>query len=175
MIKQLTNRNMRDGKYIGVFDTEEAFTKAVQRLKDSKIDIDEIYAPVAVHHAVLNVAGSSKLPTMAYFFGLGAVASVLAFLYYAAVISWPLNIGGKPSNAFPSFIIITLVLTIFTVTILSLLAFSISARLYPGKKAIVFHDRAMDDKFIIVLSSSKVPDAENLLRQNGANEIISQI
>jgi len=165
---------MSSEKHIGVFDDEEFFEKAVQNLKDSKIAIEELYMPMPVHHAVKNVTGRSSLPTVAYFLGLGAIVSVLSFLYYAAVISWPLNIGGKPSNAFPSFIIVTLVLTIFTVTILSLFAFSISAKLYPGKKAVVFDERALDDKFIIVLRSDNVPDAENILRQNGANEVINK-
>jgi len=165
---------MSNNSCIGVFDNEELFDKAVQHLTNSNIQIEEIYAPVPVHHAVKNVAGSSNLPTLAYFLGLGAIITVLSFLYYAAVISWPLNFGGKPSNSFPSFLIVTLVLTIFTVTILSLFAFSITAKLYPGKKAVVFDIRAMNDKFIIVLKSDDVPDAENLLRENGANEVMQK-
>ena len=166
---------MSTAKHIGVFDDEEFFEKAVQNLKDSKIAIEELYMPMPIHHAVKNVTGSSNLPTIAYFLGLGAIILVLSFLYYTSVISWPLNIGGKPSNAFPSFIIVTLVLTIFTVTIFSLLAFSISAKLYPGKKAVIMNEQAMDDKFIIVLDSEKVPEAENILRQNGANEVINKV
>ena len=160
--------------YRGVFDNEKLFDQAVQSLKDSKIEIEEIYTPVPVHHAAKNVAGSSKLPTLAYFFGLSAMVVTLSFLYYAAVISWPLNFGGKPSNAFPSFIVVTLVLTILIVTVLSLFAFSVSAKLYPGKKAEIFHERAMDNKFIIVLKSDKVADAENILKQKGANEVINK-
>jgi len=166
---------MDNACYIGVFDNEESFEKAVLQLSDSKIHIEEIYAPVPVHHAVRRLVGRSKLPLLAYFLGLAAIISVLSFLYYAAVVSWPLNFGGKPSNAFPSFIIVTLVLTIFTVTILSLFAFSVSSRLYPGKKAVVVDERATDDKFIIVLKSDNVPDAENILKQNGANEVIHKI
>lgn len=160
--------------YIGVFDNEQLFDKAVQSLKDDKIDIDEIYMPVPVHHAAKNVAGSSKLPMLAYFSGIIALITILAFLYYAAVISWPLNFGGKPSNAFPSFIIVALVLTILSVTVFSLFAFSLSAKLYPGKKTEIFHEKAMDDKFIIVLKSDQVADAENILKQKGANEVLQQ-
>jgi hypothetical protein len=159
-------------KHIGVFDNEAAFDKAVHALKASNIHIEELYMPVPVHHAVKHVAGSSKLPVLAYFLGIGAMISILSFLYYTAVISWPLNFGGKPSNAFPSFIIVTLVLTILTVTILSLLAFSISSKLYPGKRVDVQDERATDDKFIIVLKSGTVPDAEYKLREHGANEVI---
>jgi len=163
---------MSANRFIGVFDEDETFEKAVQSFKDSNVEIEEIYMPIPLHHAVKNVAGSSKLPILAYLLGICSVAATLGFLYYAAVISWPLNIGGKPSNAFPSFIIVTLVVTILSVTILSLLAFSFSAKLYPGKKTIVFDSRAMDDKFIIVLNSDKVSDSEIKLKQTGANEVI---
>ncbi len=163
---------MNEAFYIGVYNKEDVFDMAVRNLKKSNIDIEELYMPVPVHHAVKNVAGHSKLPGLAYFFGLFAIVTVLSFLYYAAVISWPLNIGGKPSNAFPSFIIVTLVLTIFSVTFFTLMAFSISANLYPGKKAVVYDERALNDKFIIVLKSDKVPDAKKKLLENGANEVM---
>jgi hypothetical protein len=165
---------MRKFRYIGVFDTEEQFAKAVQHLEHLNMPIDDIYAPVPVHHAIRNVAGRSKLPILAYFFGIGAIIAVFAFLYYAAVIDWPLNIGGKPSNSFPSFIIVTLILTILTVTILSLLAFSISAKMYPGKKASVVDARALDDKFIIVLAPNHVPNAAGILKESGASEVIDE-
>lgn len=161
-------------RYIGVFDNEEQFNKAVDHLKDTQMHIEEIYAPVPVHHAVRSVAGRSQLPVLAYFFGVGAILAVFAFLYYAAVIDWPLNIGGKPSNAFPSFLIVTLVLTILSVTLLSLLAFSISAKMFPGKRAKVIDVRALDDKFIIVLSPGHINNAEEVLRGQGATEVIEK-
>lgn len=163
---------MNSERYIGVFDNEEFFEKAVQTLKDAKIDIEELYMPVPVHHAIKNITGSSRLPVFAYILGWTAVISIFSFLYYTTVISWPLNIGGKPSAAYPSFVIVTLVLTILTVTIISLIVFTIKAKLYPGKPALVFDNRALDDKFLIVLTNQKTPDAGAILRQNGANEII---
>src|SRR5512133_3037701 len=168
MKKQLSMNN----RLLGVFDNEEGFEKAVQTLTDSHIDIDELYAPVPVHNAVRNVTGKSRIPTVAFLLGIMAMFTVLAFLYYTAVYDWPLNIGGKPSNSFPSFIVITLVLTILSVTILGLLVFSIRAKLYPGKKTIVVDKRAMDDKFIIVLNTDKVADADKKLLRMGAEEII---
>lgn len=161
-------------RYVGVFDTEEQFAEAVHRLEDSQMHIEEIYAPVPVHHAMRSIAGRSKLPLLAYFFGIGAVLAVFSFLYYAAVIDWPLNIGGKPSNAFPSFLIVTLILTILSVTILSLLAFSISAKMYPGKHAAVVDSRALDNKFVIVLAPGHSFDAEKVLRDYGATEVIEK-
>jgi len=163
---------MSTRKYMGIFNKEEAFEKAVQYFSDSHVAIEEIYAPIPVHKAVKNVAGSSGLPVLAYFLGIFSLLAILSFLYYTAAVDWPLNIGGKPSDSFPSFIVVTIVLTILLVTVFSLLAFSVSARLYPGKKAVIMHNRAMDDKFIIVLNSDKVSQAENKLRQLGADEVI---
>jgi uncharacterized cupin superfamily protein len=51
----------------------------------------------------------------------------------------------------------------------------VSAKLYPGKKTEIFHERAMDDKFIIVLNSQKVADGENVLKMRGANEVVIKI
>lgn len=161
-------------RYIAVFDKEEQFNNAVHHLKDAQMHIEEIYAPVPVHHAVRSVAGRSQLPLLAYFFGIGAVLAVFAFLYYAAVIDWPLNIGGKPSSAFPSFLIVTLILTILSVTLLSLFAFSVSAKMFPGKKAIIVDERATDDKFVIVLSPGQATNAEAILRSHGATEVIEK-
>jgi hypothetical protein len=163
---------MSKEKYIGVFDDEESFEQAIRKIKESKIDIEEVYMPLPIHHAVKDITGGSRMPLAAYFYGLAAMVAIPSFLYYAAVISWPLNFGGKPTNAFPSFIIITLVLTILTVTILSLFTFALRAKLYPGKKAVVYDERALDNKFILVLDSDKVPDAENILKQHGAIEVI---
>jgi hypothetical protein len=170
----IKNLNMSNEKIIGIFNTEELFDEAVRKIKDSNIEIEEIYMPLPVHHAVKSIAGGSKMPVFAYHAGIASMIGILAFLYFAAVISWPLNFGGKPSNAFPSFIIVTLVGTIFSVTIFSLLVFTFRAKLYPGKKAVIYDDRALDDKFVIVLDSGKVEDAENILKQNGAEEVINK-
>lgn len=163
---------MNNQRYIGVFTSESDFDKAIHSLKSNNIPIEEIYAPVPVHEAVRTVAGRSRLPTVMYVIGFFSMLATLAFLYYTAVIDWPLIIGGKPSNAFPSFIIVTLVITILLVTLISLFLFSMRSKLYPGKKAEIVHEKAMDDKFVVVLNPDIVPEAKAKLMDNGAKEVI---
>jgi hypothetical protein len=103
----------------------------------------------------------------------------LAFLYYTAVIDWPVVYGGKPLNSFPSFIVITIVLTILTVTIGSLALFSARSKLFPGRENTIFDHRATDDKFVIVINTGKLDKsgsdkAENIMKEQGAIEIIDK-
>ena len=111
--------------------------------------------------------------------GLAAILATLAFLYYTAVIDWPVVYGGKPVNSFPSFIIITIVLTILTVTIGSLAVFSARSKLLPGRDNTIFDHRATDDKFVIVVNTGKLDipaadKAENIMKELGAIEIIDK-
>lgn len=136
---------------VGIFGDEETLMDAIHEVKAKGLNIEEVYTPYPVFEAMEAVGKKSKIRTVAYFYGLFAAISILAFLYYTSVINWPINYGGKPFNSFPSFIIITLVLTIFSVTVLSLLTFSISAKIFPGKNAKVIDERATDNKFVLVV------------------------
>ena len=110
------------------------------------------------------------------FYNPASLLLVLAFLYYTSVIDWPINYGGKPFNSFPSFIIITIILTIFIVTIFSLATFSGRAKLWPGKQHKSYDPRATDDKFVIVVSKEEIAPGElgtieGIMKENGAVEI----
>jgi hypothetical protein len=160
---------------IGVFSDEEQLVTMLHHLKEKKIDIREVYTPYPVHHVFEILERKSRFFWAAFLYGLFAVIGVLSFLYYTAVIDWPLNFGGKPTNAFPSFIVITLVLTILSITILSLFTFSIRAKIFPFKTAKMPDLRATDDKFVVVLDRDGQPlDASTLmkvLQENGADEV----
>jgi hypothetical protein len=103
----------------------------------------------------------------------------LAFLYYTSVIDWPIVYGGKPFNSFPSFIVVTIVVTIFTVTIASLALFSARSKLFPGRDNTIFDLRATDDKFVIVVESdgaesSATDTVGDIMKQLGAVEVMDK-
>ena len=166
---------MNRNNIIGVFDTEEQLVDAVRVVKEKHVIIKEIYTPYPVMEAIDAMGKKSVFTYVAFLYGLFAAIGVVSFLYYTSVIDWPLNFGGKPSSAFPSFIVITIVLTILSVTILSLLTFSIRAKVWPGKAYILPDKRATDDKFILVFDKESVgqeaPALERMLRENGASEV----
>ena len=161
---------------MGVFDDEEPLVEAFDALKKEQVEIADIFTPFPVHHILEHSGRKSRIITLSWVFGLFTAAGVLAFLYYTAVIDWPLNYGGKPTNAFPSFLVITIILTIFSVTILSLLTFSVRAELWPNVDKPIYHDGATDDKFVILFEKEKIDEAKvrKLLTDLGAVEIIEK-
>jgi hypothetical protein len=164
---------------IGIFDHEEKFISSITSLSEEKFEIVDVFTPYPVHEVFEVLKRKSRLPTAAYFIGLFAILATLAFLYYAAVIDWPVVYGGKPFNSFPSFIVITLVLTILCVTIGSLAVFSARSKLFPGRDNTIFDNRATDDKFVIVLDADNLDEsgaakAVNIMKATGAIEIINK-
>ncbi len=122
------------GKFkIGVFSEEDKMLASLKKLLELGFPVYDIYTPYPVHEAIHLLKRRSRIPTAAYFYGLFGAIAVLAFLYFAAVVNWPIVYGGKPFNSFPSFIVITVVITILIVTLTSLATFSAVSGLYPGE------------------------------------------
>jgi len=164
--------------FVSVFDDEQKLLAGIKAVKEKKVEIDEIYTPYPMHEVIEAMGIKSRFTFVAFLYGFSAVVGVLAFLYYTSVISWPINYGGKPTSAFPSFIIITLVLTIASITILSLLTFSVRAKIFPGKKYVLPDLRATDDKFVMVFDSEKAgtgfEDLNRMMKDCGAEEVYSK-
>jgi hypothetical protein len=164
---------------VGVFDEEEKMISSLKNLTSKGIKVHEVFTPYPIHDVLKLMKRKSLLPTAGLLYGLTGAAAVLAFLYYTSVVDWPIVYGGKPFNSFPSFIIITIVLTIFIVTITSLGTFSARSKLVPGNVNPIFDERATDDKFVIVLSEEEVDPGvfsgmSDMLKKDGAMEVIEK-
>jgi len=164
---------------IGIFKDEEKFISSIKSLKEQEYLIYEVFTPYPVLEVFHLLKRKSRLQTAAYFFGLFGIIATLAFLYYTSVIDWPIVYGGKPFNSFPSFIVVTIVITILIVTILSLALFSARSKLFPGRDNTIFDIRATDDKFVIVVETevmdiSTAERAGKIMEEQGAIEIIDK-
>ncbi|PTN08846.1 DUF3341 domain-containing protein [Mangrovibacterium marinum] len=163
---------------IGVFDNEFDLVKAFEKVKARGVKIDEVYTPYPIHEILEGMGKKTRISHAAFFYGLFGALLVLGGMYYAAVVSWPLNFGGKPFNTFPSFIVVTIVATILIVTLATLFTFSARAKVFPGKQARIVHPAATNDKFVMVLltdgSAEEAAALERILQENGASEIIKQ-
>ena len=159
---------------LGVFDDEATLVDAFEKIKAKGILPVEVYTPYPVHEILIGMVKKTRITHAAFFYGLFAALGILGFLTYAAVIDWPLRYGGKPFNAFPSFIVVTIVATILSITLLTLFTFSARAKIFPGKKAEIYHRRATDDKFVMVLSKESIgnneKDIQSIIKEHGEIE-----
>jgi hypothetical protein len=166
---------MNKNYLIGVFNDEHTLVDAFEKAIEKGVVIEEVYTPYPIHEILTGMPIKTRIRHAAFFYGLFGVIFLLGFMYYAAVIDWPLRFGGKPFNSFPSFIVITIVATILIITILTLLTFSIAAKVYPGRKPEIFDERATNDKFIILLDQDKMGMGMNeineLFKAHGASEV----
>ncbi len=160
---------------VSIFNDEDSLISAIRQAMKDGIRVSEVYTPFPIHEAFEATGTKTRFTLAAFLYGFAAAVGVLAFLQYTAVIDWPINYGGKPTNAFPSFIVVTIVLTILTITLASLFTFSVRAKVYPGKKLVLPDKRSTDDKFVIVFEKNGDDDFTkslvNMLLEHGATEI----
>lgn len=162
---------------IGIFGDEGSLVAAMQALKEKKVPMKDTYTPYPSHHVFEILERDSKFTFVAFLYGVLAIILIAAFIIYTTVWDWPVNFGGKPTQAFPSHIVVTVILTILTITILSLLTFSVRAKIYPGKIARMPVMGSTDDQFVLVLDKALITDLDSvkeLLGTHGATQILEQ-
>ncbi len=150
---------------LGVFKDEESLVEAFEKVKQKGVLPLEVYTPYPVHEILEGMGNKTHISHAAFFFGLFSAAGILTFLTWAATISWPINYGGKPTNSFPSFIVVTIVATILSITLLTLFTFSARAKIFPGKVPEIIHDRATNDRFVMVLDKNKLGENADSIHQ----------
>jgi len=107
------------------FSSGEALLEAIERSKADGFTKMEAYTPLPMHEVSHALGHKNDLPK--YVLAGGILGAVVGFglQYYASVIHYPINVGGRPLNSWPSFIPVTFELTILfaaLTTVLGMLA-----------------------------------------------------
>lgn len=140
------------------FDEPEALLAAASRAYASGYRRMEAYSPFPVE-SLATVMGHprSRLPVLTLVGGVSGGLAGYGMLYYACVISYPMNVGGRPLHSWPSFIPITFELTILgaaLVTVFGMLALCGLPMPYHPLFNVPEFKRASRDQFFLCIQSS---------------------
>lgn len=103
---------------VAEFPTVEALVEAARQLTAAGYRRVEAYTPFPVE--ALNEALAlprSKMPLIVLAGGVVGCIGGFSLAYWASVIAYPLNIGGKPLNSWPAFVVPTFECTILLASI----------------------------------------------------------
>ena len=139
------------------FASAEALVAAAQRARAAGYRRLDAYAPFAVDGLsdALDLP-PSHIPLFMLGGGLAGAAGGLAMQYYANLFAYPMNIGGRPLNAWPAFIPATFELIIFCAVLGGLAALFFTLHLPTVYHPVFNHPdfrRASRDGFFLCIES----------------------
>ncbi len=95
------------------FETPEALIAAIRASKSNGYQELEAYTPYPIEQVWEEIGHHhSKVPLLVLLGGIAGGLGGFALQYWASVIEYPLNIGGRPFNSWPAFLIPTYECTI---------------------------------------------------------------
>ncbi len=98
---------MREG-YMAEFATEEALLEAVKKTREEGYTVLDAFTPYPVQgleHAL--GLRRTRINWLILPIGLGGAAVGYLIQWYVLAVDFPLNVGGRPAHAYPTFIPIT--------------------------------------------------------------------
>jgi hypothetical protein len=93
---------------VAEFDNPTALVAAANRTREAGYTRFEAYSPFPIEDLVAAVGHPHTRLPLAVFLG-GLIGGITGYLmqYYTAVVTYPLNIGGRPFHSWPAFVPIT--------------------------------------------------------------------
>jgi ActD protein len=161
---------------IATFSDPDTLLRAVRSAVRADFRIYDVYSPCPIHGLEQAMRlRRTRMPWVTFVVGISALCLALTFQFYTTVLDWPLNVGGKPDNSTLAFVPICFELTVLLSGLATVAALFLRARLYPGKKPVLFADDVTNDTFALVLrrrgAEFDVHRAWRVLQESGADRI----
>jgi ActD protein len=144
---------------MAVFDTPDAVKRAAASLRDSGLRRFEAYTPYPIEGLdhIIHPGPQLFLPLLMFVAAVLGAAWGYWIQYWDEALNYPLNVGGRPYNSWPAFVVATfefMLLASVAAGFFGLLAKSKLPKLYhPVFEADAF-ERASRDRFVICVEAS---------------------
>jgi hypothetical protein len=151
----------KEGRLHGVmaeFSSAETLVQAARHARAAGYRRVEAYAPFPIEELPEALGlPPSPIPRCMLAGALAGTATGLAMQYYANLYAFPLNIGGRPLNAWPGFILVTIELTILFAILAGLLTLFFTLHLPAVYHPVFNHPdfrKASRDGFFLCIEST---------------------
>jgi len=160
----------RNGRFLlSVYEREEDILGVSRAVRDEGLTIVDVHTPYAVH-GLDEAMGlrASRLPWVCFALAIIGATAKVWFEYWTSWLDWPINVGGKPWDSLPAFMPVTFEVMVLCAGVSTVIAFFISRRLFPGRRASIPFEGITDDRFVLIIEETDAsfdPDAVRRLLQ----------
>ena len=163
---------------LGQFSTGEALVDACYKVREKGFETIDTHSPYPLHGGdeALGLR-RSRVPRIALAGGLTGMGGGYLMMVYMNAINWPINVGGRPPHAPPSFIPITFETTVLLASLSIFFGLLTLMRLPQPYHAVFESDAfrsAVNDGFwmsVALPPGSDGKDASAVLSQLGAKDV----
>jgi hypothetical protein len=162
------------------FDDERALLDATRACRARGMPVVDAYSPFPVHglDEALGIR-RSRLPWVCLVAGAAGMTLGLGFQYWASAVDWPLDVGGRPFDSLPAFMVIGFEMTILLAGLATAAALCVRSRLWPGRRWPAGLEATTDAELALVVAESDArfePGAHRrLLLEHGALRVREEV
>ncbi len=151
--------------YLAEFETPTELVEAAEKVYAEGYRKIDTYSPFPIEAASEAIGfHHSRLPLIVLIGGLTGLASAFAMQYWVSVIDYPINVGGRPFNSWPSFMIVCFELTVLFSAISAVIGMfalnGLPMPYHPVFNVQRFVDASKDGFFLVIEATDPKFDAE---------------